>query len=38
MVKLYVSLIQKGYRTIEQVPTAWKTEVGQILAEEDSEA
>ena len=38
MVKLYVSLIQKGYRTIEQVPAVWKTEVEQILAEEDSEA
>lgn len=34
MVKLYVSLIQKGYRTIEQVPSTWRAEVEQILAEE----
>ena len=37
MVKLYVSLIQKGYRTIEQVPVAWRAEVEQILAEEKQE-
>ena len=35
MVKLYVSLIQKGYRTIEQVPATWRAEVEQILAEEE---
>ena len=35
MVKLYVSLIQKGYRTIEQIPATWRAEVEQILAEEE---
>ena len=35
MVKLYVSLIQKGYRTIEQTPVTWRAEVEQILAEEE---
>ena len=35
MVKLYVSLVKKGYRTIEQVPSTWRAEVEQILTVED---
>ena len=35
MVKLYVSLIKKGLRTIEQVPEVWRVDVEKVL-EEDS--
>ena len=35
MVNLYVSLIRKGLRTLEQVPVTWRAEVEQILAEEE---
>ena len=35
MVNLYVSLIRKGLRTIEQVPELWRADVEQILAEEE---
>lgn len=35
MVNLYVSLIRKGLRTIEQVPITWRADVEKAL-EEDS--
>lgn len=35
MVNLYVSLIRKGLRTIEQVPITWRADVNKAL-EEDS--
>ena len=35
MVNVYVSLIKKGYRTIEQVPEVWRADVEKAL-EEDS--
>ena len=31
MVAVYVSLIQKGLRTLEQVPALWKDQVAAIL-------
>lgn len=31
MVQVYVSLIQKGLRTLEQVPALWREEVEAIL-------
>lgn len=37
MVELYVSLILKGKRTIEQVPAKIREEVRQILIEEGVE-
>ena len=36
MVGVYVSLIQKGYRTIEQVPEVWRADVQKKLNEETS--
>lgn len=33
MVAVYVSLIQKGLRTIEQVPTLWREQVQRELEE-----
>lgn len=33
MVNLYVSLIKKGFRTIEQVPEVWRADVEKALAE-----
>ncbi|WP_459764580.1 CD1375 family protein [Alkaliphilus crotonatoxidans] len=33
MVAVYVSLIQKGLRTIEQVPTLWREQVQRELKE-----
>ena len=35
MVNLYVSLIRKGLRTIEQVPITWRADVEKAL-EDDS--
>ena len=35
MVNLYVSLIKKGLRTLEQVPEPWRADVEKAL-EEDS--
>lgn len=37
MVNVYVSLIEKGYRTIEQVPDAWKEDVQKKLDEKAKE-
>lgn len=34
MVELYVSLIEKGLRTLEQVPEIWREAVRQALAGE----
>ena len=34
MVGVYVSLIQKGYRTIDQVPYVWRADVQKKLDEE----
>ena len=31
MVELYVSLIEKGLRTLEQVPEIWREQVRQAL-------
>ena len=31
MVELYVSLIKKGLRTLEQVPEIWREQVRQAL-------
>ena len=36
MVNVYVSLIKKGYRTIEQVPDVWRADVQKKLNEEAS--
>lgn len=36
MVNVYVSLIQKGHRTIEQVPEVWRADVQKKLNEEAS--
>lgn len=33
MAKIYVDLIKKKLRTIEQVPAAWRDEVEKLLAE-----
>lgn len=33
MVNLYVDLIKKGYRTIEQVPEVWRADVEKALLE-----
>jgi hypothetical protein len=33
MVKVYVSLVKKGLRTIEQVPEVWRADVEKVLAE-----
>ena len=35
MAKIYYELIKAGYRTIEQVPTAWKAAV-QVLLDADT--
>lgn len=35
MVKLYVDLINKGLRTLEQVPEVWKSEVKKQLDEQE---
>lgn len=37
MVKIYVDLIHKGLRTIDQVPAKWKDEVQKILDAEKAE-
>jgi hypothetical protein len=38
MAKIYVALIRKGVKTIEDVPTALRAQVEQLLAEsEESE-
>lgn len=34
MVKVYLSLIQKGLRTIESIPEKYKEEVEKLLEEE----
>lgn len=34
MAKIYYSLIKKGLRTIEQVPSKWREEVQELLKEE----
>ena len=36
MAKLFSKYVEKGVYTIEQVPAAWRAEVEQILAEEDT--
>ena len=33
MVQIYVNLINKGFRTLEQVPELWREEVRQLLEE-----
>lgn len=35
MVTIYVSLIKKGLRTIDQVPEIWRQQVEEILLKED---
>lgn len=37
MVKVYYDLIKAGYRTIEQVPTVWRTSVQVLLNAEKVE-
>lgn len=37
MVKLYVDLIKKGLRTIDQVPTKWRADVQAQLDSENAE-
>lgn len=37
MVAVYVSLIQKGLRTLEQVPVLWRTDVEKIVGEQTPE-
>ena len=36
MVNVYLWLIQKGYRTIDQVPEVWRADVQKKLNEEAS--
>ena len=36
MVNVYVSLITKGLRTIEQVPTVWRADVQRKLDERNA--
>lgn len=38
MVNLYVSLINKGLRELEQVPDVWKKDVERELNKKDEEA
>jgi hypothetical protein len=38
MVNLYVSLINKGLRELEQVPDVWKEDVERELNKKDEEA
>ena len=33
MAQIYVNLINKGFRTLEQVPEFWREEVRQLLEE-----
>ena len=33
MAQIYVNLINKGFRTLEQVPELWQEEVRQLLEE-----
>lgn len=33
MAQIYVNLINKGFRTLEQVPELWREEVRQLLEE-----
>ena len=37
MVELYVDLIEKGLRTLEQVPEKWRAAVAEAIADKDAE-